>query len=106
MPYKNPARPGATEAGECPAEKNPVWAREAGQCHGEKNPVWARVWAREKSVLCALLEAQDFSLISFLLLGETLGLHMKDISWVARCQDALPSGPGSGRTKRDGWPSG
>jgi len=30
----NPARPGATEA---------------GQCHGEKNPVWARVWAREKS---------------------------------------------------------
>ena len=43
------ARPGATEAGECPAEKNPVWAREAGQCHGEKNPVWARVWAREKS---------------------------------------------------------
>ena len=34
MLYKNPARPGATEA---------------GQCHGEKNPVWARVWAREKS---------------------------------------------------------
>ncbi|MCK4485169.1 MAG: hypothetical protein KAU38_00220 [Desulfobacterales bacterium] len=28
---ENPARPGATETGEC---------------HGEKNPVWARVWAR------------------------------------------------------------
>jgi len=26
----------------------PVWARgatEAGACHREKNPVWARVWA-------------------------------------------------------------
>jgi len=22
-------------------------ATEAGQCHGEKNPVWARVWARD-----------------------------------------------------------
>ena len=41
------ARPGATEAGECPAEKNPVWAREVGECHRVKNPVWARVWARE-----------------------------------------------------------
>jgi hypothetical protein len=48
-----PARPGATEAGECPAEKNPVWAREDGECHRVKNPVWARVWARDnQDIFC------------------------------------------------------
>jgi len=39
---------GATEAGECPAEKNPACpgATEDGECHRVKNPVWARVWAQ------------------------------------------------------------
>ena len=31
------ARPQKT-TGECPAEKNPVWAREDGECHRVKNP--------------------------------------------------------------------
>jgi len=50
VPKVPKARPGATEVGPCPVEKNPArpGATEAGQCHGEKNPVWARVWARVK----------------------------------------------------------
>jgi hypothetical protein len=51
VPKARPARPGATEAGECHAEKNPVWAKEAGECHGEKNPVWARVLWRSSGGL-------------------------------------------------------
>lgn len=39
------ARPGVTEVGSCPEEKNPVWARDATgskQVVSSINPVWAR----------------------------------------------------------------
>ena len=41
-----PARPGATEVGQCPREKNPVWARGA-TCFSDFTKPTGQVWARD-----------------------------------------------------------